>query len=68
MLRSSMRRRGSTALLAMLFLTLFAVLAIGFSSTVTTSVQVAGNEQRTSRALLACDSGMQFMKYTTLPP
>jgi hypothetical protein len=58
-----MRRRGSTALMAMLYLTLFAALAVGFFGSVTTSVQVAGNEQRTSRSLMACDSGMQFIKY-----
>ena len=63
MLRTSTRRRGSTALMAMLYLTLFAALAIGFFGTVTMSVQVAANEQRTTRALHASDSGMQFMKY-----
>jgi hypothetical protein len=57
------RRRGSTAILAMLFITLFAALAVGFVATVTTSVSVAGNEQSTSRAMMACDSGMQFLKY-----
>lgn len=57
------RRRGSTALLAMLFMTLFAALAVGFFGTVTMSVQVSANEQRTNRAQLASDSGMQFMKY-----
>jgi hypothetical protein len=61
--RHPVRRRGSTALLAMLFLVLFAALAIGFTTSATMSVQVAGNEQRTSRALLASESGMQVMKY-----
>ena len=56
-------RRGTTAVIAMIYLTLFAALAIGFYATVTMSVQVAGNEQRTSRSMLACNSGMQFMKY-----
>src|SRR5688572_21511257 len=56
-------RRGSTSIIAMIYLTLFAALAVGFYSTVTMSVQVAGNEQRTSRAMLASESGMQFMKY-----
>jgi hypothetical protein len=56
-------RRGSTALIAMLFLTLFTALAVGFYSTATMSVQVAGNEQRASRSQLASNSGMQFMKY-----
>lgn len=62
-IQNTTSRRGSTAILAMLFLTLFAALAVGFFSTVTMSAQVSGNEQRTSRALLASDSGMQFMKY-----
>jgi hypothetical protein len=62
-MRATTRRRGSTALLAMLFMTLFAALAVGFFGTVTMSVQVAGNEQRTNRAQFASDSGMQFMKY-----
>jgi hypothetical protein len=62
-IRATTRRRGSTALLAMLFMTLFAALAVGFFGSVTMSVQVAGNEQRTSRARVASDSGMQFMKY-----
>lgn len=61
--RTIPRRRGATALLAMLFMTLMAVLAVGFYATVTTATQVSYNEQRTSRALLASDSGMQFMKY-----
>ena len=61
--RTIPQRRGSTALLAMLFLTLMAVLAVGFYATVTTATQVSYNEQRTNRALLASDSGMQFMKY-----
>ena len=63
MLRLSTGRRGSTSLMAMLFLILFAALAIGFFGTVTMSVQVAANEQRTARALLATDSGMQVIKY-----
>ena len=60
---TSTARRGSTALIAMLFLTLFTALAVGFYSTATMSVQVAGNEQRASRSQFASDSGMQFMKY-----
>lgn len=62
-IRRTLRRRGTTVVLAMLFLTLFGVLAVGFYAQVTTSVQIAGNEQRTSQSLLACESGMQFVKY-----
>jgi hypothetical protein len=56
-------RRGAVAMMAMLYMTLFAILAVGFFGSVTTSVQVSGNEQRTARVMMACDSGMQFVKY-----
>ncbi len=56
-------RRGIASVLAMLFLVLFAVLALGFYSSVTTSVQIAGNEQRSNKARLAAESGVQFMRY-----
>lgn len=49
--------------MAMLFLVLFAALGVGFYASVTTSVQIAGNEQRGSRAMLASASGMHLMKY-----
>ena len=57
------RRRGVTAVMAMLFMILFSALAIGFFGAVTMSTQIAANEQRGSRAMLAAESGMQFMKY-----
>ena len=47
----------------MLFLVLFATLAIGFSAAVSTSMQVSSNEQRTSHAMLAAESGMQFIRF-----
>jgi hypothetical protein len=50
-------------MMAVIFLTIFSALAVGFYSTVTMSVQVSGNEQKSARAMLACDSGMQFLKY-----
>src|SRR5688500_8545106 len=56
-------RRGITAVLAMLYMTLFSTLALGFYASVTTAVAVARNEQQTSRALLAAESGMAFIKY-----
>ena len=56
-------RRGITAVLAMVYLVLFTTMAIGFYAAVTTSGQIAGNEQRTMRSRLAAESGMQFMKY-----
>lgn len=47
----------------MLFMVLFSVLAIGFIAMANTSVQIAGNDQRANRALLAAESGMQFIRY-----
>jgi hypothetical protein len=59
----SRRRRGITSAMAMLFLVLFATLSLGFYASVTTSVQVAKNDRRNARALLAAESGVQFMRY-----
>jgi hypothetical protein len=56
-------RRGVTAMLAMMYLVLFATLALGFYSSTNTAVQVASNDQRIARALLAAESGMEFMSY-----
>ena len=56
-------RRGITSAMAMLYLTLFATLSLGFYASVTTSVQVAKNDQRNAKALLAAESGVQFMRY-----
>jgi hypothetical protein len=60
--RAFLRRRGTTAVLAMLYLVLFSTLSVGFYASVNTSVQIAGNEQRGVRARLAAESGMEFMK------
>src|SRR5215212_8882676 len=56
-------RRGVTALLAMLYLTLIASLALGFYATSNSSVMVTENEKRTGMALVASESGMDFMRY-----
>src|SRR5213080_4352834 len=56
-------RRGITSVLAMLYLTLFTTLALGFYAAVSTSLKVASNEQSTARALRASESGMAFIKY-----
>src|SRR5690606_16257043 len=60
---SRRHRRGFASVIAMLFLLLFTVLALGFYAGTTTSVQVAGNEQAVARSQLAADSGMQFLRY-----
>src|SRR5215472_2582900 len=61
--RSVRQPRGITSAMAMLFLVLFATLSLGFYASVTTSVQVANNDRRNARALLAAESGVQFMRY-----
>jgi hypothetical protein len=55
-------RRGMAAVLAMLFLVLFSILAISFTATVGTSVQVSSNEINGAKALLAAESGMSFIR------
>src|SRR6185503_12119898 len=57
------RRRGLSSMLAMLYLVLFGALALGFYAQVNTSVQIAKNEQQVIKALLAAESGVNFMRY-----
>jgi hypothetical protein len=47
----------------MLFLVLMATLAVGFFVSVRMSVQVAKNERDATRARLAAESGLQFVRY-----
>lgn len=56
-------RRGATAVLAMLYLVLFSTLALGFYAATTTAVQVSHNDGQVSRAFLASESGLDFMRY-----
>src|SRR5688572_10344231 len=60
---SFLRRRGATAVLAMLYLVLFSTLALGFYAATTTAVQVSNNDSQVSRAFLASESGLDFMRY-----
>ena len=53
-------RKGITAVLAMLYMALFSTLALGFYAAVTTSVQVASNEQSQTRAMRAAESGIAW--------
>jgi hypothetical protein len=57
------RRRGVTSMLAMLYLTLIASLAVGFYASTNTGVQVSANEQRRYKSLGAAESGMDFIRY-----
>lgn len=65
-----LRRRGITAVLAMIFMGLIGTL--GFYSTITTSTKLAHNDENGARALAAAESGLQFMRYhlawVELPP
>jgi hypothetical protein len=51
------------AVIAMLFLVLFATLAVGFLVTTEMSSQIAGNEQKLGLARMSADSGMEFIRY-----
>src|SRR5438105_8647226 len=66
------RRRGITSLLAMLYLVIFATLALGFYAQTNMSSQLSNNERRSNEALVAAECGLQFVRYelsrVTLPP
>jgi Tfp pilus assembly protein PilX len=70
--RSFRNRRGVTSVIAMLFLVLIGTLALGFYSSVTTATALARNDRRTAKALMAAESGIQFMRNrlanVTIPP
>src|SRR2546421_9783082 len=57
------KRRGMTALIAMLYLALIASLAVGFYASTNSASMVTANEQRTNMALMSCESGMDFMRF-----
>lgn len=66
------RMHGSASLLAMLFLVLFSTLALGFYALTNTAIQASAADAKINRALLAADSGMDFMRYqldnVSIPP
>ena len=55
-------RRGITSVLAMVYLVLFTVLAVGFYATTNIFSQVAANERRGVEAQLAVETGVDFMR------
>jgi hypothetical protein len=55
-------RRGIVGVVAMMFLVLFAVLAVGFYAAVTMSAQISANEQAVFRSQLAAESGMSYLR------
>ncbi|HEV8293582.1 MAG TPA: PilX N-terminal domain-containing pilus assembly protein, partial [Tepidisphaeraceae bacterium] len=62
--RSAARHRGGVVtVLAMMYIVLFALLAVGFYATSNTQAQVSTNEQRRYKALGAAESGMDFLRF-----
>lgn len=61
--RPRQHRPGMTSVLAMLYLVLFASLALGFYTATNTSVQISANERRVRQAMLTAESGMEFMRH-----
>src|SRR4051794_19425215 len=59
----SRARSGIASVLAMLYLVLFAVMAIGFYAATTMAGQISRNERRLTDAQLAAESGLQFTRY-----
>src|SRR5688572_1841465 len=57
------RRRGISAMLAMLYLVLFSTLAVGFFAAFTLATQTSYNEREARRALAAAESGMEFIRF-----
>src|SRR4051794_33054460 len=62
-LARSRRRTGIASVLAMLYLILFAVMAVGFYAATTMAGQISRNEKRLTDAQLASESGLQFIRY-----
>ena len=56
-------RRGVTAVLAMLYLSLFSTLALGFYAATTSGMVVVENDRRGALAQSAAESGMEFIRY-----
>jgi Tfp pilus assembly protein PilX len=56
-------RRGLASVLAMLFLVLFATLAVGFAAATSMNAQISRNERALQQAESAADGGMQFIRY-----
>ena len=59
----SIRRQGVTSMLAMLFVVLFAALAIGFYTTTTTAIIVTDNERRALLAHTSAEGGVEFIRF-----
>lgn len=65
-------RTGITSVLAMLYLVLFGMLALGFHAATSIASQVVHNDLRIAQAQLAAETGMDFMRFAlhgvAIPP
>src|SRR5687768_72746 len=57
------RRSGVTAVIAMLYMVLFAAMAIGFYAQTSIATQVGYGEQRLLHSRTAAESGMEWARY-----
>jgi hypothetical protein len=60
------------SILAMLYLVIFAALALGFYAQTSICAQISGNDRRLNEARVAAESGLKFIRYqlskVTIPP
>src|SRR4051794_16968168 len=61
--RQGSRRRGVVCVIAMVFLVLFAVLAVGFAECEVMNAQISRNEKCQQQAMSAAESGLAFVRY-----
>lgn len=57
------RRRGTTMVMCLIFMTVFLALGIGLATISGANVQLAANQQKSGRALAAAESGLEVMRY-----
>src|SRR6516162_2656924 len=57
------RHRGFAAVIALLFMMLFAVMSLGLYASGTRTTEISYNDADNMRALTAAENGMQFIRY-----
>ena len=61
--RVARRERGIVCVVAMMFLIVFIVLAVGFYAAMAMAAQISANERAVATSQLAAESGMEYMRY-----
>lgn len=56
-------RKGVASLLAMLYLTIFATLAVGFAEACVLNAQISRNERNLAQSRVSADAGLSFARY-----